>query len=106
MSDNLIYDINPLVISSIDFKRGRRIGDHPRKLRLLSMKNPIRAFFGFYDRPRINVDGFYFPYVAIRNSNREILLRIECRSNIRAKNLRNELNLKLNEFLERIKIYD
>ncbi len=97
MSDNMIYNINPLIISKIRWRRFRRIGMHPSKQKYLKRKNPIRAFLGIYEGGLF--DGCYQPTVEICGSDGTIVACIACISNDHAERLCNDLTVKLNEFL-------
>lgn len=102
MKDNLIYGINPLIISKIVRCKGHRIGLHPCKRVYLQMKNPIRSALGFYEP--LLFDGYIEPTVDIYGSDGDLLKVIPCRSNDHAKRLKEELDEKLNSFLSSLKV--
>lgn len=98
---NLIYGINPLVISTIAWRTARRHGTHPSMLKYLSKKNPIKNLFGFYESDYF--DRFEPSKVIIYGSDGDILKIIECRSNISAKELRDNLMKQLETFITNLK---
>jgi hypothetical protein len=101
MSDNLIYAINPLIISTITWHKGKRWGIHPVMSKYLNKKNPIRGFFGFYENGLF--DGYWLPEVRIYGSDGDRIKIIACRSNDEAKQLKNDLMEKLDAFLSNLK---
>ena len=102
MEDNLIYDINPLVISRIARYNGYRIGEHPYKRKYLRKKKPILALFGFFEQSMFS--SYVNPAVDIYGSNGELLRKIICKNNDNARVLQRELNDKLNLFLCDLKV--
>lgn len=101
MENNLIEGINPLTISKITWRKFRRIGTHPSKLKYLKKKHPVSAFFGLYEADIY--DGYYPPRVIIFGSNGQGLRTISCRNNDHAEKLCRELNEKLNSFVLTLK---
>jgi hypothetical protein len=102
MAENdLIVGINPLVISSIGYIRGHRSGKHPRKLRLMGNKNPIRKFFGFYEQS--SFDMWWHPSIKIHGSDGSTIASISCKSNEQAKIRSKELNKKLDDYVFSLK---
>lgn len=102
--NNLIYDINPLIISSIRVSKFERLGRHPAWNKVMRKKNPIRALLGAYTSGFF--DGYYHATVVIRGAGGQVLKRIECRSNDHAVQLCADLNTKLNNFLCNLTIND
>jgi hypothetical protein len=95
---NLIYGINPLVISRIIAKKGRRIGrTHPYKTLLKKKKYPFLGKIGFFEDD--NWGYFRNPKVHILGSDGNAIRTITCRSNGHAEELRDDLMLELNEKL-------
>jgi hypothetical protein len=97
----MIYGINPLTISYIGYVKFRRHGYHPLYAKVMCKKNPISGFFGLYENGLF--DGCYKPQVRIYGSNRDVLKIIECRSNDHARQLRDELNDQLADWVEKMK---
>jgi hypothetical protein len=97
----MIQGINPYTISNIRFKRGFRIGKHPIWLKLMHQKNPIRAFFGSYQR--VIYDGYYPAVVNIYGSDGSLLKQIRCETNDSAKQMCDDLNTQLADFVETTK---
>lgn len=97
----MICDINPLVISSITYKKAKRIGYHPYYLKIMRKKKPISGFFGFYNQ--CIFDCFYKAEVQIRGSDGSILKIITCSSNDRAKELCDDLTKRIETFLSQLK---
>jgi hypothetical protein len=96
--NNLIYGINPLVISRIIDKKGKRIGrSHPYKTLLKRRKYPILDKLGFFE----DDDWGYFrqAQVVILGADGDTIGIISCNSNDNADKLRNELISELNEKL-------
>lgn len=91
-----IEGINPFTISQIDWIPGKRIGKHPMWFKLMGKRNPIRNLLGAYEG-----DFGYFKRAEVRiaGSDGSILLTISCESNREAEDLFNDLNDKLDEFL-------
>lgn len=98
---NLIYGVNPLSITSINWFEGYRYGEHPYKLKYLKKKHFILALFGVYDS--YYFDGYYHPHIKIYGSNGSCVKSISCRSNDHAKQLWKELNAQLDSFLSDLK---
>jgi hypothetical protein len=95
---NLIYGINPLVISRIIGKRGYRIGrTHPYKTLLKKKKYPFLAKIGFFEDD--NWGCFRNPEVHILGSDGDPIQIITCRSNKHAEKLRDDLVCELNKKL-------
>ena len=102
MSDNFIYGCNPLVVSRIVSVRFRRHFKTNLYYKILGKKHPILRFFGFTQGHMF--DGYTPAYVSIRGGDNKELKRIVCRSNKHAEELSAELNEKLNNFLEDLKL--
>ena len=103
MQDNLIYGVNPLIISRILYFESFRVGPHPFYLKYMNKKHPILSLFGMYKKDTF--DYFSHPTVKIYGSNGEIVRIISCKSNDDAKQLKEELVKRLNDFLSSIKEY-
>jgi hypothetical protein len=100
--NNFIEDINPLVISKIFVYCGHRYGAHPSMLKYMKKKHPIKAFFGFYEP----ADWYSYrkPCVKIYGSDGACIKIVTCRSNDHARDVKNSLENKLNEFLSSLKV--
>jgi hypothetical protein len=108
--DYLIHGINPLTISGIGWKKGRREGRHRYydrlfERKLLQMPRWKRALARWYQGDAR--DYWVLMYwssarVCIYGANGKLILEIACRSNARAEELREELNQKLNNFLKNL----
>jgi hypothetical protein len=99
---NLIEGINPLVISKITMRRGRRRGRHPYHTKLIKRKYPFRKFF------LITGDDVWFEYwesaeVSIRGADGDEIRYIKCKSNAAAEALRDKLQAELEAFLTDIR---
>lgn len=94
----MIYGINPYTISSIRMTKFQRWGPHPSWSKVMRKRNPIKGFFGLYE-PGI-FDCFFRPTVKIYGSDGDILKEIVCRSNDHAKQLSEQLNYELVEWLK------
>lgn len=69
--DNLIYGINPLVISSIKYSEGFRSGGvHPYAETLFARKHPILSALGFGPATML-FDGWHYPTLFIYIGGRE-----------------------------------
>lgn len=95
----MIGGINPFTISSIHWNKFERYGPHPFYTKVMRKKNPIRGFFGFYSADIF--DGIYRPYVDILGSDGDILKRITCKSNDHAKQVCDELNAQLADWVKK-----
>ena len=99
---NLIHLTNPLVISSISWRKSRRWGKHPLWYKMFAKKHPILWSIGWgNDR---TFDEFIMAEVIIYGSDGSVLRRITCRSNDRAKELCDELNKSLDNFLKDVRM--
>lgn len=94
----MIRGINPYTISSIRMTKFKRWGPHPSWSKVMRKRNPVRGFFGLYE-PGI-FDGLYWPTVRIYGSDGDILKEIYCQSNDHAKELCDELNAELAQWVE------
>jgi hypothetical protein len=94
---SLIYGINPYTISSIRMRRFKRHGPHPLWLKAMQKRHPFKAFFGIYSPDFFT--GYYLPSVSIYGSDGSLLKEITCRSNDRAKQLHDQLNDELINFV-------
>ena len=94
----MIYGINPFTISRIGYDEFYRRGPHPLYTKIMRKKNPIRGFFGCYEAGLF--DGCYRPHVYIYGSNGKAIGIIPCRSNDHAKQLRDDLNAQLAEWVQ------
>lgn len=97
----MIEGINPFNISSIQGYKFRRLGPHPLYTKVMRKKNPVRGFFGFYGPDLF--DGFYRPHVEIRGSDGDILRVLSCRSNDHAREVCDDLNAQLADWVEKMK---
>ena len=94
----MIRGINPYTISSIRMKKFSRLGPHPSWTKVMCKRNPIRGALGLYSSGMF--DGYYSPQVFIYGSNGSFLKQITCRSNDHAKELCNQLNTELAEWVQ------
>ena len=99
---NLIHGINPLVISTITWRSARRRGKHPLWYKMFAKKHPILWAIGWGDE-RI-FDEFIMAEVIVYGSDGSVLWRITCRSNDIAKELCDELNKSLDNFLKDVRM--
>jgi len=96
----LIYGINPLTISRVVTRRGKRHGRHPYYTRLRKRKHPIlETLFPSQDM----FYGWWNPEVRIIGSDGDVLKYIECKSNAEAVLIRDKINERLNAFLSDLK---
>ena len=87
----LIRGINPLTISMIKVSRGKRFGKSGVWYRVYKKKHPIRGLFLSEDWT-----DFWVPAeVRIISATGKALVVIECRSNARAEQLKQELEAEL-----------
>ena len=94
----MIYNINPYTISKIGWRKFKRIGSHPSWVKVMEKRHPIKAFFGWYQGGLF--DGHYSPTVRIYGSNGDVIKIISCRSNDHAKQLCDELNKQLSDWVK------
>lgn len=100
IDNHLIEGISPLAISAVRVKYGRRWGPHPSWTKVMSARHPIRGAIGAYDSSIF--DGWYPACVRIYGRDGDCLKTIAVRSNARADQLKQEIEAKLNRFLERL----
>ena len=100
----MIRGINPYTISSIRMKKFKRIGPHPSWTKVMCKRNPIRGAFGFYSSDLF--DGYWPPTIYIYGSDGDILKQITCQSNDHAKELCDQLNAELADFVQSTKVVD
>lgn len=90
----LIRNINPLLISSIEARRFKRLGVHPLYYKL------HRKRFGWLAWKSERLNDFVFPSrVEFRGPSRQVLLTVETYSNRRAQELRDHYVEKLEDYL-------
>ena len=94
----MISGINPYTISKIGWTRFKRIGVHPLWVKVMEKRHPIKASFGWYGN--CIFDGCYPPTVKIYGSDGDVIKIISCRSNDHAKELRDELNKQLSDWVK------
>lgn len=97
----MIRGINPFTISSIRWKKFKRYGPHPSWTKVMCKRNPIRGMFGAYSSSLF--DGIYHPTVYIYGSDGDILKQIQCQSNDHAKEVCDEMNQQLSDWVEKMK---
>lgn len=109
--DNLIHSINPLHITRIRYRRGRRYGCHPYYWRLVKRRhNRIIAFFirnvvgSKWDN---DIWGDYFSQTEVLiEGQHKTLLGIECKSNAEAERIVKEAKDKLNNFFSELAVLE
>jgi hypothetical protein len=94
----MICGINPFTISSIRWYAFKRYGPHPLYTKVMRKKNPIRGWFGVYSGDIYG--GYIRPTVEIRGSNGNVLKIIKCRSNDHAKQVCDDFNAQLTEWVK------
>lgn len=97
----MIRGINPFTISSIRMKKFKRYGPHPSWTKVMCKRNPIRGMLGAYSSALF--DGIWRPTVYIYGADGDILKQIQCQSNDHAKEVCDDLNNQLEEFLKDVR---
>lgn len=100
MSNNLIYGINPLVISKVTAKSGKRYGRHPSWTKVMRARNPIRGIFGFYNPDFF--DGWHSAHVSVYGADGGYLKSFRCDSNEIAIELKKEIEQHVSDTIEKI----
>lgn len=111
MNDELFYGVNPLTISTFRWSEFERGGDHPYLKRLYQKKYPTFGNF-LYGASRVfrvvadDYTGEWVQpaYVKIYGADGDLIKLIECRSNQSAKDLKKDLETKLNDFIKTLKL--
>jgi len=99
---NLIEGISPLVIAHIDHRNAFRCRKHPLWYKVMRKRHPIQSALGMFQDPLF---GYFQPAtVRIFANNGNRILTITCKSNARAKELSEELNAKLEDFLVKLTV--
>lgn len=99
---NLIEGISPLVIARIDYRKAFRYKKHPLWYKVMRKRHPIQNALGMFGGDLFA----HFEPATVRifanNGNR--ILTIDCKSNAHAKELSEELNAKLEDFLVKLTV--
>ena len=99
---NLIEGISPLVIAQIDHRNAFRCRKHPLWYKVMRKRHPIQSALGMFGGDLFA--HFQPARVLIFGNNGNCVLTIDCKSNARAKELSEELNAKLEEFLVKLTV--
>lgn len=89
---NLIFGLNPLVISRVEAKSFVRRGKHPRYYKIKWWK--FRDIF----------DGVYPASVYVYGADGNLIECINCRSNQHAEHVRDQILAHVNEIIETLKV--
>jgi len=91
-TQNLIFGLNPLVISRVEAVGFKRLGKHPRYYKIKWWKT--RDIF----------DGVYYASVNVYGADGNLIKHIVCRSNQHAEHVRDQILAHVNEIIETLKV--
>lgn len=98
---NLVYGINPLVISNVEVFKARRYGKHPIYHKFRKKKHPVLSLFFPFEN---SGDGWKRPYVIIRGANGGHLKTIMCKTTDECFSIKEYIENHISETIQDMKV--